>query len=69
MGARLEQAGDEVVLIARAPHLAEIQEHGLFVESPTGDLHITPSIATDRPEDGGVVDAVLLGDKARDPAV
>ena len=66
LGARLAQAGDEVVLIARGPHLAAIQEHGLFVESPTGDFHVTPSIATDRPEDVGVVDAVLLGVKAWD---
>src|SRR5882724_5805982 len=66
LGARLAQAGDEVVLIARGPHLTAIQAHGLFVESPTGDFHMTPSIATDRPEDVGVVDAVLLGVKAWD---
>jgi len=66
LGARLAQAGDEVALIARGPHLTTIQEHGLFVESPTGDFHMTPSIATDRPEDVGVVDAVLLGVKAWD---
>jgi 2-dehydropantoate 2-reductase len=66
LGARLAQAGDEVALIARGPHLTAIQEHGLFVESPTGDFHIIPSLATDRPEDVGVVDAVLLGVKAWD---
>ena len=66
LGARLAQAGDEVALIARGPHLTAIQAHGLFVESPTGDFHMTPSIATDRPEDVGVVDAVLLGVKAWD---
>lgn len=65
-GARLAQAGNEVVLIARGPHLTAIQEHGLFVESPTGDFHIAPSMATDHPEDVGVVDAVLLGVKAGD---
>jgi 2-dehydropantoate 2-reductase len=66
LGARLAQAGDDVVLIARGPHLRAIQAHGLFVESPTGDFHLMPSIATDRPEDVGVVDAVLLGVKAWD---
>lgn len=66
LGARLAQAGDDVALIARGPHLTAIQAHGLFVESPTGDSHITPSIATDRPQDVGVVDAVLLGVKAWD---
>jgi 2-dehydropantoate 2-reductase len=65
-GARLAQAGDDVALIARGPHLTAIQAHGLFVESPTGDFHMTPSIATDRPEDVGVVDVVLLGVKAWD---
>jgi 2-dehydropantoate 2-reductase len=64
LGARLAQASDDVALIARGPHLTAIQAHGLFVESPTGDFHITPSIATDRPQDVGVVDAVLLGVKA-----
>jgi 2-dehydropantoate 2-reductase len=66
LGARLAQAGDDVALIARGPHLRAIQAHGLFVESPTGDFHLTPSIATDRPEDVGIVDAVLLGVKAWD---
>jgi 2-dehydropantoate 2-reductase len=66
LGARLSQSGDEVALIARGPHLKGIQEHGLFVESPTGNLHVTPIIATDRPEDVGVVDVVILGIKAWD---
>ena len=66
LGARLAQAGDDVALIARGPHLTAIQAHGLVVESPTGDFHLTPSIATDCPEDAGVVDVVLLGVKAWD---
>src|SRR5215475_1709801 len=66
LGARLAQAGDDVALIARGTHLTAIREHGLFVESPTGDFHITPFIATDRLEDVGIVDAVLLGVKAWD---
>jgi len=66
LGARLAQAGDDVVLIARGAHLRAIQAHGLLVESPTGGFHLMPSIATDRPEDVGVVDAVLLGVKAWD---
>src|SRR5215510_1377358 len=65
-GARLAQAGDDVALIARGPHLRAIQEHGLYVESPTGDFHMTPSMAADCPEDVGVVDVVLLGVKAWD---
>ncbi len=65
-GARLAQAGDEVVLIARGAHLRAIQKYGLFVESPAGEFHITPSIATDRPKAVGIVDVVLLGVKAWD---
>jgi 2-dehydropantoate 2-reductase len=41
-GARLAQAGDEVALIARGSHLRAIQEHGLFVESPTGGFPHDP---------------------------
>lgn len=66
LGARLAQGGHDVVIVARGAHLEAIQRHGLFVESPTGDFHVTPSIATDRPADVGVVDAVLLGVKAWD---
>lgn len=66
LGARLAQAGAEVALVARGPHLGAIQEHGLFVESPTGDIHITPAIATDCPAAVGLVDTVLLGVKAWD---
>src|SRR5262249_18208806 len=66
LGARLAQAGHDVALIARGAHLTAIREYGLFIESPTGDFHITPFIATDRPEDVGVADVVLLGVKAWD---
>ena len=34
LGARLAQAGDDVALIARGPHLTAIQAHGLFVKAP-----------------------------------
>lgn len=66
LGVKLAQAGDDVVVIARGAHLAAIQTHGLFVESPAGDCHLIPSRATDRPEDVGVVDVVILGVKAWD---
>jgi 2-dehydropantoate 2-reductase len=66
LGARLAQAGEEVVLIARGAHLRAIQAEGLAVESPIGDLRLTPSLATEHPEDVGDVDIVLLGIKAWD---
>jgi len=63
-GARLAQTGEEVTFIARGAHLQAIREHGLFVESGLGDFRICPAQATDRPEEAGPVDAVLVGVKA-----
>ena len=66
LGARLAQGDNEVALIARGAHLKAIQERGLFVQSPAGDFHMTPSLATEHPADVGEVDLVLLGVKAWD---
>lgn len=63
-GARLAQAGEEVTFIARGAHLQAIREHGLFVESGLGDFRIHPAQATDRPEEAGPADVVLVGVKA-----
>lgn len=59
-GARLAAAGHEVVLIARGAHLAAIQERGLKVLSPRGDLHMSEIAATDDPRSVGPVDVVLF---------
>ena len=61
-GARLAQAGEDVVFIARGEHLRAIREQGLRVETPAGDI-IARSEATDDPEQVGAVDAVLVGVK------
>ena len=37
IGARLFEAGHEVVLIARGPHLEAIQRDGLMVRTPEGE--------------------------------
>jgi len=66
LGARLAAAGEEVVLIARGAHLGTIQADGLRVETPTGELHATPALATDRVERVGAADVILLGVKAWD---
>src|SRR5262249_9321812 len=66
LGAKLAQARAEDVLIPRETHLRAIQAPALFVESPTGAFPRTPHIATGRPEDVGIVDAVILGVKAWD---
>jgi len=39
-GARLAAAGHAVTLVARGPHLAALQENGLILHSPKGDLHL-----------------------------
>jgi len=71
-GARLAQAGESVVFIARGAHLDAIRREGLRVESPLGFVTLRPTAATDEPAAVGAVDAVLicvkawqLGDAAR----
>ena len=64
LGGRLAQSGEEVVLIARGEHLHAIQTHGLKVESIVGDFMLKPALATENPDEVGVVDAVILGVKA-----
>jgi 2-dehydropantoate 2-reductase len=63
-GARLARAGEEVVWIARGPHLEALRTRGLRVESSDGDFTLGPVDASDAPAWFGTVDAVLLGVKA-----
>lgn len=63
-GARLAQAGEEVVFIARGEHLRAMRRDGLHVESILGDFRIDPVEATDDPASVGPVDVVLVGVKA-----
>jgi 2-dehydropantoate 2-reductase len=63
-GGRLAQAGQDVVFLARGEHLRAIREHGLRVTSIAGDFIIRPAHATDRPDDVGPVDTVLVSVKA-----
>ena len=63
-GGRLAQAGEDVVFIARGPHLEAIRREGLRVESVDGDFAVRPANATSDPRAAGPVDAVLLGVKA-----
>lgn len=62
-GARLAQAGEDVSFVARGPHLRAIREHGLSVKTPDGTILIHPASATDRPDEVGVMDVVLVGVK------
>jgi 2-dehydropantoate 2-reductase len=63
IGARMAQAGFDVTLFARGPHLRAMQEHGVQVKSPEGDFVARPSIASSL-EEVGPADVVFLGVKA-----
>ena len=68
-GAKLAHSGAEVHFIARGPHLVAIREHGLRIESSTGDLTIQPVNATDNPVEIGPADIVLFAVKLYDTEV
>src|SRR5215510_14351109 len=57
-GAARAQAGANVTFIARGAHLAAMKSKGLKVESPRGDTHVLPTVATDDPS---AVDPVDVG--------
>ena len=63
IGARLAQAGADVVLFARGPHLRAMQERGLRVVSPDGDFEVRPQVTGDLATIG-TADVVFLGVKA-----
>jgi len=63
IGARMAQAGYDVTLFARGPHLRAMQEHGVQVRSADGDFIAQPRIAASL-EEVGPVDVVFLGVKA-----
>jgi len=58
-GARLAQAGNDVVFIARGKHLEAIQATGLKVKSGLGDASLKAQAMQD-PAGAGVVDVVLF---------
>jgi 2-dehydropantoate 2-reductase len=63
IGARLAQAGADVVLHARGPHLRAMEERGLRVISPDGDFEVRPQVSGDLAAIGPA-DVVFLGVKA-----
>ncbi len=63
IGARMAQAGFDVTLFARGPHLRAMQEHGVRVKSAEGDFLARPTI-TGSMEEIEPVDVVFLGVKA-----
>ncbi len=63
IGARMAQAGFDVTLFARGPHLRAMQEQGVQVRSAEGDFVARPRIVSSL-EEVGFVDVVFLGVKA-----
>src|SRR5216684_290627 len=63
IGARMAQAGVDVTLFARGPHLRAMQERGVQVKSADGDFTARPRIVGSL-EEVGPVDVVFLGVKA-----
>jgi 2-dehydropantoate 2-reductase len=65
-GARLAAAGEDVTFLARGAHLGAMQENGLRISSPLGDLHLPRVQAAERPQAIGPVDVVLFTVKLYD---
>jgi 2-dehydropantoate 2-reductase len=65
-GARLAEAGHDVVFIARGANLAKIRKDGLAIESVHGDIHLAKPNVTDDPASVGTVDIVLFAVKLWD---
>jgi 2-dehydropantoate 2-reductase len=64
-GARLQQAGEEVVYCARGENLRALKENGLELESPRGDAKLKV-VATDHPADFAPYDLILFAVKSYD---
>jgi len=63
-GGRLVQSEEEVIFITRGKHLQAMKNDGLKIDSINGDFIVQPVQATDKPEDVGTVDMVLVTVKA-----
>jgi 2-dehydropantoate 2-reductase len=63
-GARLVQAGEDVVFVARGATREALRKDGLHVESPIGDAALTGLSVAGSAEEAGEADAVILGVKS-----
>jgi len=50
----------EIVFIARGEHLEAIRRNGLRLITPDGEYTAVPNVATDNPEEAGILDLVLF---------
>jgi len=64
MGVKLAQAGADVSLVARGPHLAAMNEKGLTLIEENSDPVTVPVTASDNPADLGAQDYVIVTLKA-----
>ncbi|MFN2549569.1 MAG: ketopantoate reductase family protein [Myxococcales bacterium] len=65
-GARLVQAGNEVVFVARGAHAARMREKGLSIKSETGDALISPVNVVEDPARAGDADVIFVAVKLWD---
>lgn len=63
-GGKIAHSGQKVTLVARGEHLRAIRNHGLKVQSISGDFIIHPFLATDRIDEVEKADLVLLCTKS-----
>jgi 2-dehydropantoate 2-reductase len=63
IGARMAQAGLDVTLFARGPHLRAMQDRGVDVKSADGDFISRPAIVGSL-DAAGPIDVIFLGVKA-----
>ena len=64
MGVKLAQAGADVSLVARGPHLAAMQANGLKLIEEGGEETVVPVTASDNPADLGEQDYIIVTLKA-----
>src|SRR5512135_711641 len=65
-GAKLYASGQDVRFLARGRHLAAMQQKGLVVNAPDGDLHVPADRITEDPAALGSAEAVLFCVKTYD---
>ncbi len=68
LAARLALAGEDVTVIARGPHLAAIRARGLTLVEEDGRQATLRVVATDKINEVGPQDLVVLGMKAHQVA-
>jgi 2-dehydropantoate 2-reductase len=63
-GGKIAKAGFDVTFFARGEHLNKMRESGLVVKSILGDFRVDSVKATDKIQEIGVADLIILGVKA-----